>query len=660
MATDKDILSDAKEAYRLGIDAERDNRDSYIQDYRFARLDEHWPQDVLTQRQKDGRPALTIPRLPSFIRQVVNDSRQNRPRMKAKPVDSLADPKTAQVIDGLLLNIENASNASVAYDTAVDCSVSGGFGYFRIDIDYSDPLSFDKELRISRIANPLQVVGDPYSQAADSSDWNSAFVTTLLSDDEFGRRYKDGAKANWLDAEYSNLQAPWRDGNEVMIAEWWCREEVDKTLVKLSDNRVMYEDVYEQQAMELMMQGVSPVNQRKTKGYKVKQYLLSGADVLDTVEWRGCYIPIIPVYGEEINIEGKRLFRSLIASAKDSQRRLNYWMSAATEIVALAPKTPYIGEEKAFSADPAKWATINSQSHAYIAVPNGVQVPQRQPLDGGQAVGAISQALAAADDIKSVLGMYDASLGAKSNETSGKAIIARQREGDTATFHFIDNLSRAIQHSGRVLVDLIPYVYTPGMMVRIIGMDGRAATVSVQNRLPGAPPPEHSPLDEGVPPEFQAVYDFGMGRYDVIVDTGPSYTTRREEIATQMVEVIRANPAIFPVIGDKLIKNMDWPEADEIANRLKAMMPQQAQGQLAPEIQKALQEGQKAQAELQALKMDKAMDATKIEAEKFKAETERLEILLPYMTPEMLAQLGLQMNMQAMQTPDVAPSGPVQ
>lgn len=598
MSDDNEILSEAKEAHKLGLDAERDNRETYVDDYRFARLDEHWPEEELTRRKREGRPCLVIPRLPAFLNQVINDSRQNRPRIRTKPVDSFADPKTAQVLDGLILNIEQASNAAVAYDTAIDCAVSGGFGYFRIDVEYSDANGFEKELRINRIANPLQVVGDPYSQAADSSDWNSCFITSLMTKDEFGKRYKGADKSSWVETEYMGLDQAWMSGDEIMLAEWWRREEIDKTIYKMSDNRVLEEKVLQQQIEMLTQSGITVTGSRKTKGYKVTQYLLTGAEVLKKTDWQGCFIPIIPVYGEELNIEGKRVFRSLIARAKDPQRRLNYWVSAATELVALAPKTPFIGTEKAFSLEPAKWNSVNTHTHPYIAIPNNVELPQRQPLDGGQALGAISQALAASDDIKAALGMFDASLGERSNETSGKAINARQRESDTGTFHFGDNLARSMQHGGKVLVDLIPAVHTPGSIVRVIGQDGRVATAKVENQQPGAPKPQFSPLEDDIPEQDETgnpidhVFDFGVGRYDVVVETGPSYTTQRQESREILIELMRGAPMLGEIAGDLLIKNFDIPEAEEIAKRIKKKIDTSG-GELPPEVQQMIQEGQK-------------------------------------------------------------------
>ncbi len=632
MATDSEILSEAKEAHKLGLDAEADNRETYVADYRFARLDEHWPEEE--KRKRKNRPCLTIPRLPAFINQVINDSRQNRPRIRTKPVDSFADPKTAQVIDGLILNIERASNAAVAYDTAIDCAVSGGFGYFRIDVEYSDANGFDKELRINRIANPLQVVGDPYSQAADSSDWNSCFVTSMMTKDEFGKRYKGAEKSNW-ETNYVGLEASWMTGDEIMLAEWWRREEIEKTIYQMSDKRVLEEKVLMEQGQMLAEAGITVIGSRKTPGYKVQQYLMTGAEVLKKTDWQGCFIPIIPVYGEELNIEGKRVFRSLIARAKDAQRRLNYWVSAATEIVALAPKTPFIGHEKAFSLAPGKWASSNTESHAYIEIPNGVEIPQRQSLDGGQALGAISQALAASDDIKASLGMFDAALGKQSNETSGKAIMARQRESDVATFHFIDNLARSIQHAGRVIVDLIPAVHTPGSIIRVIGQDGRTATAKIENQQPGAPKPQYSPLEDDLPEAdengnpIDHVFDFGVGRYDVTVETGPSYTTQRQESREILTELMRSAPMLGEIAGDLLIKNFDIPEAEEIAKRIKKKIDMSA-GQLPPEVQQMVEEGKKMIAELsqekQKLEAENANKDMELKAKDLELQSKDLEI----------------------------------
>ena len=622
MASEKDKLAEELEEFEEAFDAESENRTTALEDLKFARLGEQWPDQIRKQRELDGRPILTINKLPAFIRQVVNDSRQNRPQIKVKPVDDKADVDTARIYEGLIRNIERTSKADVAYDTAVDYAVSCGFGFIRVSIDYEYDDTFDKCIKIERVANPFSVYGDPHSTSMDGSDWNRAWITDLKSEEEFEAKYKGAQKVDWEDLGYSNLKAPWRDSDDILVCESWTREETQREILKLSSGDIVGATEYEAGKDIFMMAGIVPVTSRMAKAYKIRQRIMTGAEILEENEWQGQYLPIIPVYGEELNVEGKRYFRSLINQAKDAQRMFNYWRTTATELVALAPRVPFIGEEGAFDADP-NWSTANTQSLPFLQYAKGSQMPSRQPLDGGSAAGSMQEALAASDDIKSITGMYDASLGQRSNETSGRAIMARQREGDVNTFHFIDNLSRSIRHVGCVLVDLIPKVYSGERIVRIIGQDGSEEVAKIgEQPEQGEMPEEQGGFPEGV----EHIYDLSVGRYDVAVDTGPSYTTKREESAQQMTEFIRSYPAAAPLIGDLLVKGLDWPQADEIAERLKAMLPQQISSGVPPELQEQIQQGQQTiqqlQQENQQLKQSQGMDMQKAQADAQKAQAD--------------------------------------
>jgi len=584
---EEDTLSEEKEAFELAYEAESENRKAALESLRFARMGEQWPEKIRKEREIEGRPVLTINKMPAFIRQVVNDSRMNRPQIKVKGVDDKSDPATAQVLEGLIRNIEYVSKADVAYDTAVDNACSLGWGYIRLAIEYEYDDSFDKGLRIKRVANPFSVYGDPFSTEADSSDWNQAHVVEYLEEDEFERKYKGADKVDW-DAKYGQIEQPWRQDEEIMVCEAWRREVVQKTIVQLSDGHVLGEKEYLAAKDLFDAMGIQVVNSRPAQGYKITQRIMTGAEILEENEWAGQYIPIIPVYGEEINIEGKRYFRSLIHNAMDAQRMFNYWRTQATEMVALAPRVPFIGEEGAFDADP-NWETANTRSHPYLMFTKGKQMPQRQPLDGGSSIGAMSEAMAAADDMKAIIGMYDASLGARSNETSGKAINARKMEGDVSTYHFIDNLSRAIRHVGCCLIDLIPKVYGPQKIIRVMGEDQKEKVVKLAGGQQQPQPDANGPLPDGA----ERIYDLSVGRYDVAVSVGPGFTTKREEAAAQMTEFIRSYPPAAPIIGDILVKALDWPQADEIAERIKATMPPQAKGGMPPELQQMIEGGKK-------------------------------------------------------------------
>lgn len=614
-----DIVKSARECYEDCKGAEEHNRITALEDIKFARKGDQWPSDIQAQRIREGRPCLTINKLPVFIRQVVNDSRQNKPSIKVHPADSNADVATADVINGLIRNIEYTSNADVAYDTGIESAVTGGFGYWRVVTEYACDDAFEMDLMIKRVANPFSVYGDPHSTEADSSDWNVAFVVDRLSKAQFERQYKGKATVNWNDDAWNGLMGTdWRTDEDVLVAEYWTREEIDRPIVLLSNGQVWSaEDLQKSPELQTLLSAgaIQIVNERVAKSHKVTQRIMSGLEVLETIEWPGRYIPIIPVYGDEFDIEGRRYFRSLVHNALDAQRMFNYWRSTSTELVALSPRVPFIGPKGAFSTDIDKWSTINTRSHSFVEYDNNI-APQRQPLDMGTAAGALQEALNASDDIKSIVGLYDASLGARSNETSGRAIMARQREGDISTFHFIDNLARAIRHTGRVLIDLIPHVYSGPRIVRVMGEDGQEETKQINQEYQQTDPRTGQPMVDETGQVVMAMHDLSAGKYDLTVTTGPSFTTRREEAAQAMTELIRAYPPAAPIVGPELAKNLDWPGADEIAKKMEA----QQSGQVPPEVQKQIQEGQqmlqKLQQENQQLKQDQSDKIAKIESDK--------------------------------------------
>lgn len=611
---EKDILAEAKDAFKACEDAEAKNRAAALDDLKFGRLGEQWHQNDVETRKKQGRPCLTINKQPAFIRQVVNDSRQNRPSIKVHPADSKADVKTADIMNGLIRNIEYTSNADIAYDTAVDFAASMGFGYLKVDLDYACDDTFDLDLKINRVANPFTIYGDPKSEKADSEDWNVAFETEMLEEADFTAQYPNAEKSNFNPDSRDEKDHLWYDAESIRVAKYWTRDKVQKNLLLLSDGQAVYEEFFLKPDPETGLtmkdladaQGVTVIKERLTESYKVRHRIITGSEVIEDDEWAGRYIPIIPVYGEELNVEGERIFKSLIRDSKDAQRNFNYWRTAATELVALAPKAPYIGPKGAFKTDVSKWTTANTDTHSFIEFDGNI-APQRQPFAGVPA-GALQEALNASDDMKAILGMYDASLGARSNETSGKAIIARQKEGDMSTFHIIDNMTRAIRHTGRILIDLIPHVYSEARVLRVMGEDMKPEVVEV-----------NKPIEN--PDGSTTIYDLRAGKYDLTVTSGPSYTTRRQEAAEQMMMMIQSFPDAAPIIGGDLAKNLDWPGADKLAEKLDAISPlnkPQADPAQDPKVLMAKED-------LNLKKMTAAQDA-EIEREKMQLKREEAEL----------------------------------
>lgn len=647
-----DFLSEVREKFERAAEREDENRKRGLADLEFARMGKQWPEEVRRQRELDGRPCHTINKLPAFIRQVVNDARQNKPAIHVQPVDSGADPETAEIMSGLIRNIETTSDAEVAYDTAVEGAVSNSFGYIRVNTRYASDDTFDQDLVIERVANPFSVYGDPDSDAADSSDWNCAFEVEMMSKERFQTRWKGRDPVDWDADGYVGLPSPWFEGDQVMVAAYWHRAIVEKEIVALSNGTIVAKADFETNPDNFL--GLTIVGQpRVVQSYKVTQYMLTGAEVLETIEWPGKYIPLIPVYGDEVNVEGKRHLFSLVHFGTDSQREYNYHRSAATELVALAPKAPFIGKAGTFDSD-ANWSTANSVSHPYLEY-DGDTPPQRQPFTG-VPTGEMQLALQAADDIKATIGLHDASLGARSNETSGVAINARQREGDVSTFHFIDNQSRAIRHTGRVLIDLIPKVYSTKRVLRVIGQDQKPRTVQVSpdaeqanadaqaeavarahGQAATAPPDQRQAVFEAALQQEMAqiarIYDVSAGKYDLTVKAGPSFSTQREAARGEIVEVIRSVPASAPILGPMYLRNSDWPGADEAADKIEAMNgggegPDQATQQQMAAMQAQMQQIAQENAQLKQANAIKAEEVRikvmEAETKDYEAKTDRL------------------------------------
>jgi hypothetical protein len=608
---ERDLIQEAMKRFKLASEAEMKIREEALDDLKF-RSGDQWPSQFKQEREDDGRPCLVINTIPQYVQQVTNDQRQNRPSIKIHPLDDQATAETAKVIQGLIRHIEYNSNADTAYDTAFDSAVTGGFGFFRVVPEYTSFDSFDLELKIKRVRNPFSTYLDPNHTEPDGSDAEWGFVVDDMTRDEFKRAFpKSKLAAQGAFDQVGNTPAGWMDGKDhVRVAEYFYKEYSEAEMALLSDGSVMKKDEAESQikamkdAHEKALAQLSPeqraslpapelpeiVKTRKTMIPKVKWCKITAVEKLEETEFPGSgkYIPIIPVYGTELDIDGEKILEGIVRNAKDPQRMYNYWKSAETEAIALAPRSPFVAAVGQIEGFEKVWATANRRNVSYLPYNPvdvaGTPVPPPQRSNAEPAVQAITQAaMMAKDDLKSTTGIYDASLGAQGNETSGIAIQRRNVQSQTSNFHFMDNLTRSLKHCGRILIDSIPYVYDTERAARIIGEDGTQKVVKLNQ--------------EYVDPETKKalLYRLDVGQYDVTVDVGPSFASKRQEAVASMLDLSKSFPQLPQIAGDLMIKNMDWPGASEMADRVKKTLPPgladdpKAQ-QIPPQVQAQMQQ----------------------------------------------------------------------
>lgn len=677
--SEADVLAAARSRLNMAISAYSESREDELDDLRFFAGSPdnqwQWPADVLATRGAvqgqtiNARPCLTMNKLPQHVRQVTNDQRQNRPSIKVIPVDDQADAEMAEIFDGLVRHIEYISDADVAYDTACENQVVYGEGYIRLLTEYCDENSFDQDIKIGRVRNGFSVYMDPTIQDPCGADAKWCFITEDILKEDYERMFPDANPISTLQTLGIGDQSltQWVNEDTVRIAEYFYVEHEQKTLNLYHGNVSAFEGDPQDKQMKAM--GMKPIRTRRVDAQRVKWCKINGYEILEERDWAGKYIPVVRVVGNEFEVDGRLFVSGLVRNAKDAQRMYNYWVSQEAEMLALAPKAPFIGYGGQFEGYENQWKTANTQNWPYLEVNPDVTdgqgavlpLPQRAQPPMAQT-GLIQAKMGASEDIKSTTGQYDASLGATSNERSGRAILAREKQGDTGTYHYVDNYSRAVRYIGRQIIDLAPKIYDTQRIARIIGLDGETKMAKID---PSQPMPVKKIQDQnGI--VIEKIYNPGVGKYDVCVSTGPSYMTKRQESMEAMSQILQGNPNLWSVAGDLFVKNMDWPGAEEMAARLaKTIDPKLLSDQDDPALQAANQQIEAMGKEMEQMhqmlqNVSKSMEAQdqrrqdfESQIKAFDAETKRISAVQAGMTPDQIQDIVMGTIAAAMDTGDL-------
>jgi hypothetical protein len=662
------VLATARSRLDMAMSSLSESREDETDDLKFYSGSPdnrwQWPSDVLATRGSvqgqtiNARPCLTINKLPQHVRQITNDLRQNRPSAKVIPVDDDADIEVAEIFNGMIRHIEYRSDADVAYDTACENQVAYGEGYIRLLTEYCDEDTFDQDIKIGRVRNSFSVYMDPTIQDPTGADAKWCFITEDLTKDEYERLYPDASPVSTLqslgvgDQSISN----WLNEDTIRVADYYYIDHEQATLNLYPGNITAFDGTAQDKQLKSIYG--KPKRSRQADRQKVKYCKINGYEILEERDWVGKYIPVIRIVGNEFEVDGRLYLSGIVRNAKDAQRMYNYWVSQEAEMLALAPKAPFIGYGGQFEGYEEKWKTANTNNWPYLEVNpdvtdgQGSALPLPQRAQPPMASSGLLQAKAgAAEDIKATTGQYNASLGMGSNERSGKAILARQREGDVGTYHYGDNLARGVRHIARQLIDMIPKIYDTQRIARIIGEDGETKMVKIN-------PEQQEPVNkiedqQGI--VIEKIYNPGVGRYDVVATTGPGYATKRQEALEAMAQLLQGNPQLWAVAGDLFVKNMDWPGAQEMAKRFaKTIDPKlMSDGEDNPELQAAQQQMQAMGQEMEQMHQmiqnvgksiemqDLQRKEYEVEIKAYQAETQRISAVQAGMSEQQIQDIAM-------------------
>jgi hypothetical protein len=584
--TADEVVIEAKKRFERAKEANSEARKLALDDTRFVMGDSdngwQWPESIRREREGDERVILTVNMTAQHCNQIINEIRRNRPSVKVSPVDSGADKETAEILGGLIRNIQVSSAADDAHDVAAEHAVYGGEGYWRVLTQYSDETSFNQDIVIKACPRPGLVYIDPDCLELDKSDAMWGFVFEDISHEQAKREHPEIDPQSWV-------EDGWMREDTIRRAEYFYCTLVKETACLLQDGSSVLKSA--------LKPGQIVVKERPTQVKKWKWCkLIGGHDKpVDETDWLGDYLPIISVVGKEIYVGDELVRKGQVRDLKDPARMVNYAYSETAQTLALQNKIPYMAAAEAIEGYDEEWQQANSSNasylpfHAYDQSGNPLPQPARQQPSVMPAA-QVQFLQLSTEQMRAASGQQNANFGIKSEAQSGIGIERLKVQGETATFHFPDNLARALRYEAKVLINLIQKYYDTARVVRILGLDGKEEHVRME---PGFGQYHEQPDEDG---EIQKIFDPLVGKYDVVVDTGPNYQTQRQESAASLNELAAKNPALMGIAGDLIMRAQDFPMSEQLAERLAKALPpglqdkKDGQPEIPPEVQQQMQQ----------------------------------------------------------------------
>lgn len=608
----KSLIERIRKRWPLMRDADEHNREAANEDMEFLYLKgKQWDDEQFKGR--GDRPKYEFNELKGKCKRIINEMRANRPAGKVRAVED-GDTDTAEIQEGLLRNIWSVSRGDHITDYAAGYQVGGGMGAWRVDLQYSSDTVFDQEIVPRAIMNPLCLWWDPAAKdqlKQDAEDW---FYTERISKIAFERRWPNKEVVSLDEGGEHDSRDDWDKDDQVRIGEYWWREEAEKELLLLSNGKTVEANKYDG--------ALFTVTKRRTvKCFEIWMCIVGAGNAIleKPTKWAGSKFPFVVVFGEYIVIEGKVYWYGLTRDGKDAQQALNQATTAIVEGVEQQLHNQYWATAEQAKGNLKQWAEAHKENIPVLIYNHDPKAPG-PPSRAGTSdvpVAQVQIAMMMADKLKSTTGVFDAALGAQSNETSGRAITARQNQSEIANFHFQDNMALGVDLCWHIMMDLIPKVYDGERSIRILGSDLAEKYVRI------------NAID---PATKKVTHDLAAGKFDLTVSVGPSWSTRRQEAVEMYGELGRSNPALWQVAGDLLFKAMDLPYSQEIAERFVSILPPQIQEsisegkELPAEVKQAMQQAAVAMQQVEQQSMLVQQAAAEAEKEKTEAEKAKLGV----------------------------------
>jgi len=603
----KKILTDLRERFDKAHDADEHNREEAMEDMKFVNIPGHqWEANM--KKERGDRPCYEFNKLRISAKRVINNMRQNRAAGKVRPVEG-GDKKGAEIREGLCRNILNRSDFDTVCDYAAEYQVAGGMGAWRVTTEYASDDVFEQDIWVRVIPNPFTLFSDPAAKMQMKEDARFWLLTERIPRTIYERKWKGKEVVDFPSHEFDDDEE-WDSDEDVRICEYWYKEQAKRTLLQLVTGEVI--DSESDEAQAIPDEAIKAT--REVTVDEIWMVIASGHAILEgPTKWPGKRFPFVQIYGDYHIIDGTVHWGGIAKHSKDPQRSYNLARTHIAEVIAQAPQAKWWVTPTQAEGNEATWKEAHIKNFPFLVYNNDPQVPGPPVRMGGAElpIALINESQIAAEEINMVTGIYQADVGAPNQASSGRQEIARQHQGALATYNFEDNQAKGIQATWNILLDLIPHIYDTERHLRILGEDGADDYIDINKFVPD--PQTGKPI---------MINDMTHGKYDCTVTIGPNFSTKRQE-ATELLQGLgQSFPDIWTVAGDLIMKAMDLPYSDQLAERMQVLLPPQVQqiingdNDMPPEVMAAMAQAEQAMAQAEEMMTAAQQEVSKSEVEK--------------------------------------------
>ena len=573
--SDNEMLDEINQSIMNWIRCHNTNLYNFHQDKYFVYIDQ-WSAAQRDQMNRLHKPILQENMLYDYVNKIVGQQRENTGELTVKSLIGQVSEDDIKLNEDFLRQICFNSKSRVAYQTAFADMVSGSFGAFRIVTDYEHPDSMNQIPKIVPIKDPEKTFYDCYAHDPTKCDGNYAGYFVTMSRKEFMKAHPEIPYPQSFPVKPEIEAFNWGFRDYITIVEYYKKEWYDYKMHRLNDGRMVKDEEWKQikdhineirgfiidelgnEIEDMSVLGAPFIEETITKkDCKIMMYKAIYGKIIEKKEFPGNQLPIIFAPGPSMLIDGEERLMSFVRFALDAQRFHNFVLVETAYAIQTSRREQFMGTPDNIAGHEEVWRNIANVQGLLPAKPDPVTQQLPIKLSPSEIPSTLMALLPqSAQTIQNILGYYEANRGKDSYEKSGIAIERQQSAGGMSVATFYDNLNRAIEQAGRVIMAIKPHLYDIERVIPLIDSSGKSYQKKINENMPGG-----------------IKNDMRFNKYDVILEAGPSSEIQKEKSFELMTDLCKIIPDFAPRVADKLVSLTNFDCTPTLIERAKTLVP---------------------------------------------------------------------------------------